>query len=114
MNILRITILMVIGSADPLLAADVDTNPLTLEKVRELGRKKSNFLKETNKNTRAPLAIPKANLSHFQKTIGPILNKKCLACHGPQKFEGRLRVDKLNPDLLTGPDVERWREITTS
>jgi mono/diheme cytochrome c family protein len=111
MNTLRITILMVLGSACPVLAADVDTNPMTLEKVKELGRMKSNYLKETNKNTKAAHAIPKANLSHFQKTIGPILNKKCLACHGPQKSEGRLRIDKLDPDLLTGPDIERWREI---
>jgi mono/diheme cytochrome c family protein len=111
MNTLRITILMLLSSTGPMLAADVDSSPMTLEQVRELGRKKTNFLKETKRNTKATQAIPKANLSHFQKTIGPILNKKCLACHGPKKSEGRLRVDKLNPDLLTGPDVERWREI---
>ena len=56
-------------------------------------------------------AIPKANLAYFQESVGPILNKSCLACHGPEKSEGRLRVDKLNPDLLTGSDVERWREV---
>ena len=39
------------------------------------------------------------------------MKSSCQACHGPKKSEGRLRVDKLNPNLLTGPDVERWREI---
>ena len=111
MNTLRITILIVFGSAYPVLAADVDSKPMTLESVRELGRKKSIFLKEADKGTQSTPAIPKANVAHFQKTIGPILNKKCLACHGPKVSEGRLRVDQLNPDLLAGPDVERWREI---
>ena len=29
----------------------------------------------------------------------------------PNGPKGRLRIDRLNPDLLTGPDVERWREV---
>ena len=111
MKTLRITILLMLGSACPMLAAESDTDPMTLEKAKELGRMKSRFLKESNTDKKANQAVPKANLSYFQKSIGPILNKSCIACHGPQKSEGRLRVDKLNPDLLTGPDVERWREI---
>ena len=61
--------------------------------------------------TEATGAIPNANLASFQESVGPILSKSCLACHGPEKSEGRLRIDQLNPDLLTGPDVERWRGI---
>ena len=111
MNTLRIIILLVFGSVCPMLAAETDAVPMTLQKVKELGRMKSRFLKETKTDRKATSAIPKANLVHFQKSIGHILNKSCLACHGSQKSEGRLRVDKLNPDLLTGPDVERWRKI---
>ncbi len=111
MNTLKITILLVLGSVCPILAVGADANPLTLEEVKELGRMKSSFLKQTKKDTKATHVIPKANLSHFQKSIGPILNKNCLACHGPKKSEGRLRVDELNPDLLTGSDVARWREV---
>ena len=111
MNTLRITILLVFGHVCSMLAAEADADPMTLEKVKELGRMKSRFLKESNTSTKPTHAIPKANLAHFQQSIGHILNKSCVACHGPQKSEGRLRVDKLNPDLLTGPDVERWREI---
>jgi len=111
MNTLRIIILLVFGSVCPMLAAETDAVPMTLQKVKELGRMKSRFLKETKTDRKATSAIPKANLVHFQKSIGHILNKSCLACHGSQKSEGRLRVDRLNPDLLTGPDVERWRKI---
>ncbi|MCH7987536.1 MAG: DUF1592 domain-containing protein [Planctomycetes bacterium] len=111
MNTLRITILLVLGSACPMLAAEADTNPMTLARAKDVGRMKSSYLKETNKDTKATLALPKANLSHFQKSIGPILKKNCVACHGPKKTEAKLRVDQLNPNLLTGPDIKRWLEV---
>ncbi|MBP87568.1 MAG: hypothetical protein CMJ64_12725 [Planctomycetaceae bacterium] len=111
MKTLKITILLMICSASTILAADGQETPITLEKARELGRMKSRFLKENKADTKATRAIPRANLAYFQKSAGPMLNKSCLACHGPEKSEGRLRVDTLNPDLLAGPDVERWREV---
>lgn len=111
MKTLKIAILLVVSSASAILAADDQETPITLEKARGLGRMKSRFLKETKAEATAIRAIPKANLAHFRKSVGPILNKSCLACHGPEKSEGRLRVDKLNPDLLTGSDVGRWREV---
>ncbi len=111
MKTLKITLLLVLGSACTNLAADAQEAPVTLETAKEQGRIKSRFLKETKAATNATDAIPQANLEEFQKSVGPILKKSCLACHGPEKSEGRLRVDQLNPDLLTGPDVERWREV---
>ena len=59
----------------------------------------------------APGIIPKANVAFFRESVSPILKRSCLACHGPEKSKGRLRIDQLNPDLLTGPDAERWREV---
>ena len=84
---------------------------MTWEQAKALGRLKSSFLKETDSNTIASNVIPKANLSHFRRSIEPVLNKKCVGCHGPQEAQANLRVDQLNPDLLTGPDVDRWRGI---
>lgn len=55
--------------------------------------------------------MPVANTAGYQNSVASLLNKSCLDCHGPKKSEGRLRVDQLNPDLLNGPDVERWREV---
>ena len=111
MKILNITLLLVISVASAILAANDQETPITLEEARELGRTKSRFLNENQVETTTTHAIPKANVAYFQESVGPILNKSCLACHGPEKSEGRLRVDELNPDLLTGPDVERWREV---
>ncbi len=111
MNTLKITILLVIGSAATLLAADEPATPISLESARVSGRLKSRFLKEADDAAVATDAIPKANVAFFRESVGPILKKSCLACHGPEKSEGRLRIDQLNPDLLGGPDVERWREV---
>ena len=106
-----IAVLLVLGSVCPMLAADTNVDPPILAKARELGRVRSRFLKETETDNQTNRTVPKANLTLFEKTIGPVLKQKCIGCHGPQKSERGLRVDKLNADLLTGPDVEQWREI---
>ena len=111
MKILTTTILLFLASACTLLAVDGKEASITLETAKEQGRTKSRFLKETPADTKVLDAIPTANVDHFQASVAPLLNKSCLACHGPEKSEGRLRVDQLNPDLLTGADVERWREV---
>lgn len=111
MKSLKSIILLVLGSAGTILAADGQETPITLEAAKEQGRAKSRFLKEAKEAAKATDAIPKANVAFFHESVGPILKKSCLTCHGPEKSEGRLRIDQLNPDLLTGPDVERWREV---
>ena len=111
MKPLKIIFLLILGSVSTLPAADVPEKPLQLEQARELGRARSRFLNQNHTETNATRAVPRANTAVFQKSIGPILNRSCLACHGPEKSEGRLRVDKLNSDLLAGSDVERWREV---
>lgn len=111
MKTLKITFLLVLGIAGTILAVDGQETPVSLESAKDLGRKKSRFLQETKAETKVTDAIPTANVADFQKSVAPLLTKSCLACHGPEKSEGRLRVDQLNPDLLTGPDVERWREV---
>ena len=108
---LKNTVLLVLGSAWAILLTSGQETPISLETAKELGRLKSRFLKETQEAARSPDIIPKADLALFQKSVWPILKKNCLACHGPEKSKGRLRIDQLNPDLLTGPDVERWREV---
>lgn len=108
---LRISIPLLLIIACPMLAAEPDTTPVTLEQARTLGRMKSSFLKKANTKANVGQVIPKANLAHFKSTIGPVLKKSCVACHGPERSEGRLRIDQLDPDLLAGADVEKWREI---
>ena len=84
---------------------------MPLDAAREQGRVKSRFLQAAKPITSAVADRPKMNGAFFRETVTPILTKSCLACHGPDRSEGRLRVDQLNPDMVNGPDVERWREV---
>ncbi|MFN5290654.1 MAG: DUF1592 domain-containing protein [Planctomycetia bacterium] len=111
MDALKITTLFILASVCSILAADGQVKPVSLESAREQGRAKSRFLKETTTVGKANDGIPKADLAYFQKSVMPILTKSCLNCHGPKRSEGRLRIDQLNPDLVSGADFERWREI---
>jgi mono/diheme cytochrome c family protein len=111
MKILQTTILLVLGSLRIISAAPGQEGPTPFDAAKEQGRSTSRFLRETTAVAPATDAAPKANVPYFQESVGPVLTHSCLACHGPEKSEGRLRIDQLNPDLLTGPDVERWREV---
>lgn len=111
MKILKLSILLLFGSIGTIQIAEGQETPISLEAAKEQGRSKSRFLKETKEVTKAVDVAPKANVAFFRESVGPILKKSCLACHGPEKAEGRLRIDQLNPDILTGPDAERWREV---
>lgn len=85
--------------------------PVSLEMAKDQGRQKSRFLKPGAGNEKPADALPNANVADFQKLVQPLLVKSCAGCHGEKKSEGRLRLDKLNADLVKGADVERWREI---
>lgn len=111
MRPLILTILLVYGSACQSLAAEPAGTPPTWDEVRAAGRAKSLFLKEVEQKTESTPAVPTADLARFARSIGPVLAEKCVACHGPDSTMANLRVDRLNPDLLTGPDVDRWRGI---
>ncbi|MEZ6114281.1 MAG: DUF1587 domain-containing protein [Pirellulaceae bacterium] len=111
MKSLKLAIVLVVGCASLIRAADVPETSITLEQAREIGRTKSRFLKEPEASPSATQEIPTPNVAYFQQSAAAVLKRSCLACHGPDRSEGRLRVDELNPNLLTGPDVERWREI---
>lgn len=109
--IIFILLLLMYGNACRSLAAEPGSAPRTFQEVREAGRAKSRFFKEAEKKLESTPAIPTANLDRFRKSIGPVLNQKCVACHGPEATQANLRVDQLDPDLLAGPDVDRWRGI---
>ena len=104
-------VLLLLGSFWTLHAASTPEAPVSLETAREQGRVKSRFLKDGPEVAKGAGVIPKANVAVFQAAVGPMLKKSCIACHGPEKAKGRLRIDQLNPDLLHGPDAERWREV---
>ncbi|MFO0803409.1 MAG: DUF1587 domain-containing protein [Gemmataceae bacterium] len=111
MKPIKIALLLVLGSACVVPVADGQETRINLATARELGRGKSRYLIDPKAAERANDSAPKANLLDFQKSVAPILTKSCVGCHGPKKAKGRLRIDQLNPDLLAGPDAEKWREV---
>ena len=40
-----------------------------------------------------------------------ILQKYCVACHGPEKSKGDLRIDQLSRDFKSGVDSHIWAEV---
>ena len=107
---LRIMIVLMLSCVCQTLAAENENATMTLQVARETGRSQSRFLKEPA--TASPAStMPVANVSSYRNLIEPILNRSCLACHGVDRTEGSLRIDELDPDLLIGGDVERWREV---
>ena len=55
--------------------------------------------------------MPTANLDDYQKFVAPLFARSCVDCHGPKKSKAGFRFDELDPNLLTGGDVDRWVEI---
>lgn len=47
----------------------------------------------------------------YEKQIRPFLTKYCVDCHGPQEQKAKLRLDKLDPDLVGGSDTDMWQEV---
>ena len=41
----------------------------------------------------------------------PFLQTCCIACHGPEKEKGDLRIDRLTRDFKLGADTHHWAEI---
>ena len=54
---------------------------------------------------------PKTDLAGFKKDVLPLLQKYCVACHGPKESEAQLRVDRLAPDMHASDDGELWEEV---
>ena len=106
----RLVALIALLAALPVHGQD-SSDVLSLQQAREAGRKDSRFLRPDGTAPADPKKIPKANLGDYKKSLYPILQKSCLGCHGPDRTEGRLRVDQLDPNLLTGQHVNQWKEI---
>jgi len=61
--------------------------------------------------TAAVLTAASARAGVFNDEIAPALKAHCLKCHGPDKAEGRLRVDDLTADLAERDNALNWIEI---
>ena len=51
------------------------------------------------------------DLTGFRDHVAPILSQYCVGCHGPEKQKGKMRLDRIDPDLLTGEDFGKWEDV---
>ena len=84
--------------------------PPTMEELRSQGKTFSKYLGP--KALAVPDGPPTANLTTFQHEIRPLLEASCVKCHGPDKQEGKFRIDVLDPDMIDGDDGDWWVEVT--
>ena len=81
----------------------------TLDELKASGARQSRY------RNRPEGIVSSETLVHspkrFREGIFPILTEHCVPCHGPDKTRADLRVDKLDPDLVKGGDVDWWLEV---
>lgn len=82
---------------------------LSLEEARKAGVQESMYRNRSGVVT-IP-AKPEPSLDTFHQQIAPTLQTHCVSCHGPEKTKGNIRIDNLDPNLLTGESVDWWLEI---
>lgn len=93
------------------LPADEPLSPQSLEEAKAEGLMQSRLRTASVKTPSRHQLDEKANLATFESSIRPLLESKCQSCHGADLEEGNLRVDTLDPNLLTGANLPQWREI---
>ena len=81
----KTAILITLGIACMIPVAVGQESRSNLEAAKEKGRDQSRYLKETKSAQEASEGVPEANIAHYRKTVEPILQKSCVACHGAKK-----------------------------
>lgn len=51
------------------------------------------------------------DVNTFQQKVKPLLEKYCVECHGPQDFEGKIRIDNIDPNIVSGQHSGKWEDI---
>lgn len=53
----------------------------------------------------------KPDVDGFRQNVRPLLQKYCSRCHGAKEVNAKIRVDNINPDIITGEHFDRWEDI---
>ncbi|MGB0596103.1 MAG: DUF1592 domain-containing protein [Rubripirellula sp.] len=56
-------------------------------------------------------ATAESGAAAYQTQIRPYLSKYCFQCHGPEQQKADLRLDRLDPDMVSGSDADMWQEV---
>jgi len=102
-----------VGAVDQ--AGDAGQQP-SLAELKAAGRERSRFTDPNAQSVPPDESTSNAearqpDLARFESVIKPLLEQNCVDCHGSDVSEGNLRVDTLDPDLLTGSDTDWWEEV---
>ncbi|MGC6465819.1 MAG: DUF1588 domain-containing protein [Akkermansiaceae bacterium] len=54
---------------------------------------------------------PASGAAGFKKVVLPFFEDYCLGCHDEASQKGKFSLEKIDPDLLKGDDLESWRLI---
>ena len=52
-----------------------------------------------------------AGETSLQQAVAPFLKEHCIACHGPEKQKGKLRLDTLKTDFTDAEANSKWAEV---
>lgn len=52
-----------------------------------------------------------ADVAGFRRDVEPLLRKYCVACHGPEKQKGKMRLDTIDPDVVAGEHFGKWEDV---
>lgn len=53
----------------------------------------------------------KPDLATYEQHVKPLLQKYCLRCHGEKKTQGDMRLDDIDPNIITGEHSGKWEDI---
>ena len=57
-------------------------------------------------------AMPAVAATSFETTVAPVLEKRCVVCHGPTAQNAKVRLDNLSADLLNDRRAaETWHDV---
>lgn len=93
--------------ADVAQPADSHRPTVTMAEPEEEPTKATFAMAETNTPPVNQPAIDKA----FSQNTGPFFDQHCIRCHGPDKQEGGLRIDRLTADLDDLESVDHYQNI---
>ena len=53
----------------------------------------------------------KSDVDGFRQSVQPLLEKYCVDCHGPDKQNGDMRLDEIDPDVVRGTNFDQWEDV---
>ena len=62
----------------------------------------------------APAVEPAHEGSGYAGIVQPFIQEHCVACHGPKKQKGKLRLDTLANDFLDPATAEKWADVVNT